>query len=639
MSSNPITEQEYINTRQDLQSLAEAINEDKVVEPRIGDGYKSVPMVIREIEQNGNQLLNQLDSDVGSKMLEIQVIKEAAILAADRAEAASTSSGITNPVAISSANLAVSSGHYFTSGNTPTAEEYAVVVTRGSKGNLDWIWQAAAKEGITYTRECALADLAATPWESPKDSQIVIEDGRTQRQFNQYLDDRKAGSYFDVRDFGIVPLENVMALTSAEVNSLPDQAPAIYAIIESLPVPFTLYIPFGVKWSKNYVKPSPPPPEGTPEKVYYMGNTLYETLPDGGRIIDDSGFEDRYTNKFFQTATYVWQKTKTLDESTMVDRTGSTNGNTYNIRGPYHPAFCVETDAPQNSDGCRASIVFRANNQLKIGAHKNNKNLVETAQMGLEAVSVGTSNVGFSTYGEIVKAGSRAVRIGMQSSVAPHSVNFNSQIVAGTSFSFGKKLRDPIGELTGVNWDDPTDVASKTAAAVAEKEAAHLIADHVTRWTQPNGHSGAFMQLWTAAGATWMRQKIDKDGVFTITTKNNAVWTLTADAIMMGHRCNVIALITTTTLNVAQSGSLVHNGSATGGLVVNLPKATTGVMFEIRVLAAHNLRIQPNAADNFSGLAAGVFKQSSTIGSVLKITAITATQWLVENKIGTWTNP
>ena len=36
----PITEQEYLNTQQDLSTLADAINVDAIVTPRFGDKYK-----------------------------------------------------------------------------------------------------------------------------------------------------------------------------------------------------------------------------------------------------------------------------------------------------------------------------------------------------------------------------------------------------------------------------------------------------------------------------------------------------------------------------------------------------------------------------------------------------------------------
>ena len=148
--------------------------------------------------------------------------KEAAVLAANssadsaqKAKTAAESVGLTTPKPINSANSAVLTGHYFTSGDTPTADMYAVIVTRGKKADVDWIWQTAAKDGTIFTRDSALADLSVTAWSGTKDNQITVSDGRTQRQFNQYLDVRKAGSFYDVRDFGVLATEGVMAMTAA----------------------------------------------------------------------------------------------------------------------------------------------------------------------------------------------------------------------------------------------------------------------------------------------------------------------------------------------------------------------------------------------------------------------------------------
>lgn len=53
MADQILTQQDFINGKVDFGSLGEATNEAKVVTPRYGDQYKSAPLAIKEIEDNG----------------------------------------------------------------------------------------------------------------------------------------------------------------------------------------------------------------------------------------------------------------------------------------------------------------------------------------------------------------------------------------------------------------------------------------------------------------------------------------------------------------------------------------------------------------------------------------------------------
>ena len=540
----------------------------------------------------------------------------------DKATLDSLASGtVIEPKPIDSASLAILTGIYYTSGNVPTVKQYKVDVIAT---DTQIIQTATKGDGVIWTRSAAAGDLATTAWESTKDSQITISDGRTQRQFNQYLDVRKAGSFYDVRDFGVIATEGVLAMTAAEVAALKDWGEEIRTILRTLKSPFTLYIPFGVKWKKTDTSNS-------------LGTDLYDAMPDGCRIIDNSGYEDRYSSNFFQATSYEINKTYAYDEVNNTDKTGQTNGNTHNIRASYHPAYCSETDAPRYTAGCRSSIVFRLNNTKKSGGHSSNKYASDMFQLSADYTVKGQENFGFSSYGDISPGGTRIFRHGAQDSIAPTSFAFNSALVAGASFIIGKKQRDPIGELANVNWDDPADIASKKAAAVAVKDAEWRASGHVVKHSQPSGHTGSFVSMWDVNGVLWLRRDIALNGDITYTTKTGNAFKITTDAVLSGLRKNVIAPTSTTVLSATQSGSIIHNGSAAGGFVVTLPKASAGISFRFQVLNASNLRVQPNAADNFIGLAAGVFKQSSVVGAVLVITAISATQWMIETETGAWT--
>ena len=126
--SVPITEQEYLNTQQDLSTLSNAINVDSLVTHRIGDEYKSIPMVIREFEEEKQARLQELDSQTGAKMLAIDDAKSQAEQFALEAKNASESSGLTTPKPISSENEAILTGHYFL--NTLGGPQSEIIVTR-----------------------------------------------------------------------------------------------------------------------------------------------------------------------------------------------------------------------------------------------------------------------------------------------------------------------------------------------------------------------------------------------------------------------------------------------------------------------------------------------------------------------------
>ncbi|EXB27423.1 hypothetical protein J537_0577 [Acinetobacter baumannii 1437282] len=374
------------------------------------------------------------------------------------------------------------------------------------------------------------------------------------------------GNFIDIRNYGVVG------------DRTTDWTQTILTTISQLGSYTTLYIPNGVKWDND------------------NANNVYANMPDYTQIIDDSGYEGRYQSDIWQASRTIWRRTN--------ETTGATNGNTENIRGQYHPAFVVESDALDLTGGNKGSIVFRFKNGLK-----------DDFQFGADRSSQDDSNIGISTYGGIVN-GTRALRVGGQTSISPHCFSFNSALIADTSFVFGKKLRQK---------DDTDDN--------------HKSKPHIVRWSQPNSHSGNFEQVWVVSGyGTIGKTTLEyTTGNLSWLMKGGKTVTLNAAGAFVGSTKNIITPTTTFNLTEEHSASYISNINAAGGYIVNLPKAKKGVYFEFSVDSINNLRIQPEATDKFVSQAVGKYKQSSTLSSRLRVTAVTDNVWSVE-QIGTWTD-
>ncbi|MDA3557720.1 hypothetical protein MKL42_09475 [Acinetobacter sp. AOR15_HL] len=384
------------------------------------------------------------------------------------------------------------------------------------------------------------------------------------------------GNFIDIRNYGVVG------------DRITDWTQTIFSALSQLGSYTTLYIPNGVKWDNDNAA------------------NVYANMPDYTQIIDDSGFEGRYTSDIWQSSRTIWRKTN--------DNTGATNGNTENIRGQYHPAFVVESDAQDLTGGNKGSIVFRFKNGSK-----------DDFQFGADRSTQDDSNLGISTYGGIVN-GTRAFRLGGQTSISPHCFSFNSTLIADVSFVFGKKIRQK-----------------------NDTEATHKLKPHIVRWSQPLDHTGDFEQSWvvretvgTGTEIVQIHKQVISHATGDLTWSLKDGTTLALTALINQNKGlnltkNIITPVTTYSLVAKDSGSYISNVNANGGYIVNLPKAVKGLYFEFSVDSLNNLRIQPNTADNFVSLNAGKYKQSNTIGSRLRVTAVTDNIWSVE-QIGTWTD-
>jgi hypothetical protein len=89
-------------------------------------------------------------------------------------------------------------------------------------------------------------------------------------------------------------------------------------------------------------------------------------------------------------------------------------------------------------------------------------------------------------------------------------------------------------------------------------------------------------------------------------------------------------------------GAIVTNAGASGPITWNLPDphATGGDNFCIVVSAAQNVVIEPNGNDRIliATNGNGDSLTSNTVGSVIELVAIDASNWVVKASSGTWTD-
>lgn len=90
-----------------------------------------------------------------------------------------------------------------------------------------------------------------------------------------------------------------------------------------------------------------------------------------------------------------------------------------------------------------------------------------------------------------------------------------------------------------------------------------------------------------------------------------------------------------------ESGTVLTNEGATAQNYHTLPTAAAGLVFEFVVQDADGIRVVAATGDTIQDVgtvsATAGYIQSTTIGSVIRLAAINATQWVVMSKQGAWT--
>lgn len=134
---------------------------------------------------------------------------------------------------------------------------------------------------------------------------------------------------------------------------------------------------------------------------------------------------------------------------------------------------------------------------------------------------------------------------------------------------------------------------------------------------------------------------VDTSAPGTVTASKAMV--VDADAAILGWRRKVTADADAGLLTAAHSNGVFTNEGAGGAATFALPAAAVGLEFYFYVMAAQELRIDPNGSETIglpsSGAqqAAGKYITADAVGEFVHIRCVKAGQWETLGYRGTWT--
>ena len=132
---------------------------------------------------------------------------------------------------------------------------------------------------------------------------------------------------------------------------------------------------------------------------------------------------------------------------------------------------------------------------------------------------------------------------------------------------------------------------------------------------------------------------LDTSAVGTVTASK--VMTVDASSQVSGWRRKVVS-VDGGNINAAMAGAIVNNAPSTSAAVFNLPAALVGMEFYCYVLAAFEMRINPDGTETIglpsSGVqqAAGKYIEADAVGEYVHIACVKAGQWETLDYRGTW---
>ena len=88
-------------------------------------------------------------------------------------------------------------------------------------------------------------------------------------------------------------------------------------------------------------------------------------------------------------------------------------------------------------------------------------------------------------------------------------------------------------------------------------------------------------------------------------------------------------------------GSVFTNTGDTGSQVLNLPACTTGMFLEVYLSTAQDININPDDADRIMSLTGNegdAISSDATLGSYVRLVAISDSVWAATDTIGTWSD-
>lgn len=122
---------------------------------------------------------------------------------------------------------------------------------------------------------------------------------------------------------------------------------------------------------------------------------------------------------------------------------------------------------------------------------------------------------------------------------------------------------------------------------------------------------------------------------------------LTADwlgnAYQISRLVPVLALTdgATQTISAAQCQNyIIHNGSCTQAIHLDLPAAAVGMQITVYVVAAFTVALDPNLTDQiivYTGTAGDYLVSDAVVGTAISLVCLIANKWHVAGATGSWT--
>ena len=133
------------------------------------------------------------------------------------------------------------------------------------------------------------------------------------------------------------------------------------------------------------------------------------------------------------------------------------------------------------------------------------------------------------------------------------------------------------------------------------------------------------------------------DGVTAGTVTASKAVIVGSDSAVSGMKRKVVAAPAGAVLTAAHSGNIYTNADASGAGSWDLPAATVGLYYSFYVVAAQELRINPNGSETIglpsTGVqqAAGKYISADAVGEYVHLLCVKAGQWETLGYRGTWT--
>lgn len=278
---------------------------------------------------------------------------------------------------------------------------------------------------------------------------------------------------------------------------------------------------------------------------------------------------------------------------------GNHDGNTIWHRGKWHPSILISNDAnyaakgdPSRTalDNRRATIITAIDGdaQWQIGQGGTSGDLTDDELSNFIIACYGN-------YGGVAVGATQVMTVDRVNA----AIGFNNTPPVGYNFDFAGKI-------------------NRT---------------HIVRFLAPLVNNTALY----FSNANGIRFSMTVNDDLSVSFGNNVTnyMFIGSDKSLFGHFTRVEHKTTSYPVTANDNQKILSNNGAGGGFIFTLPLAVPGMELRFYVASANNMRVDPNNSDQFRAAGLGKYKESSTVGSKLKLVCIVANIWEFEES-GTW---